>query len=103
MTADGSGLVGRWVHSHEEDTDAELIYRPSTFAFPRSRGRAALALHADGTYSEDAIGADDRPATAAGTWVFDGTQIRLTPSPPGAPVRTLTVLTTTSDRLTFRR
>jgi hypothetical protein len=103
MTVDGSGLVGRWVHSHEEDTDGEVVYRPSTFAFPRSRGRAALELRADGTYSETAIGADDRAAPADGTWEVHGTLIRLTPSAPDASVRTLDVLTTGADRLTFRR
>ncbi len=103
MTVDGSGLVGRWVHSHEEDTDAELVYRPSTFAFPRSRGRDALELRADGTFSEAAIGADDRPTPADGTWNLDGPAIRLTPNAPNASIRTLDVLTSAADRLTFRR
>ena len=103
MTVDRSGLVGRWVHAHEEDTDGELVYRPPTFAFPRSRGRDALELAADGTFSEGAIGADDRPALADGTWNLDGTVIRLTPSAPDASIRTLDVLTSAADRLTFRR
>lgn len=103
MSVDRSDLVGRWVHSHEEDTDSELVYRSSTFTFPRSRGRVALALRADGTYSEDAIGADDRPAPAAGTWEFDGNVLRLAPSTPGTPVRSLDVVTMAADRLTFRR
>ena len=103
MTVDGSALVGNWVHSHEEDTDAELVYRPSTFSFPKSRGRAALQLRADGTYSETGVGADDRPAPADGTWRVDGTLMRLTPSASGASVRTLDVRTTAADRLTFRR
>ena len=103
MTVDGSGLVGRWVHSHEEDTDAEPVYHPATFAFPPSRGRAALELCADGTYSETGIGADDRPARADGAWELHETLIRLTPSASATPVRTLDVVSATAARLTFRR
>jgi len=35
-------VAGRWVHSHEEDTDDEMVFRAadSGYAFPPSRGRA---------------------------------------------------------------
>jgi hypothetical protein len=39
-------VEGRWVHSHEEDTDDETVFRAadSGYAFPPSRGREALEL-----------------------------------------------------------
>ena len=57
---DPEQLQGRWVHSHEEDTEDEIVYRAesSGYDFPRSRGREALELHPDGSYSGVGAGAD---------------------------------------------
>ena len=54
-------LSGRvWVHSHEEDTDAVKVYRPSTFSFPLSRGRDKFQFQKDGTLIIYSIGRSDR-------------------------------------------
>ena len=63
MAIDPERLQGRWVHSHEEDTDDEIVYRSaaSGYDFPRSRGREALELHPDGSYGGVVPGPVDKP------------------------------------------
>jgi len=55
--------VGEWTHSHEEDDDEILVYRPAaTFPFPPTRGgRDSLLVGDDGTIATLAPGPDDRP------------------------------------------
>ncbi|MGH2682681.1 MAG: hypothetical protein ACRDIX_05555 [Actinomycetota bacterium] len=65
-------LLQRWVHSHEEDTDTEMVFRPADFDFPPSRGRASFELRADGTVLERGIGPTDRPEEASGSWELEG-------------------------------
>lgn len=74
-------LEGRWVHSHEEDTDDEMVFRSASsgYEFPRSRGREALELNADGSYAGTAPGPVDAPeATGGGEWTIeDGNKLVL--------------------------
>jgi hypothetical protein len=73
-------LEGRWVHSHEEDTDDEMVFRAASsgYEFPRSRGREALELNADGSYAGTAPGPVDKPeATGGGEWSVDGNKLVL--------------------------
>jgi hypothetical protein len=71
-------LVGRrWVHSHEEDTDEELVYRPADHPFPPSRGRTSFELRPDGTYVESSPGPVDAPEESAGTWSLDDDRLIL--------------------------
>ena len=84
---DPEQLQGRWVHSHEEDTEDEIVYRAesSGYDFPRSRGREALELNPDGSYSGVVPGPTDKPeATGGGGWMVDGDTLVL-------PDRTLEV------------
>jgi hypothetical protein len=78
---DPASLEGRWVHSHEEDTDDELVYRSASsgYDFPRSRGREALELHPDGSYGGTAPGPTDKPeASGSGNWALeDGNKLVL--------------------------
>ena len=78
---DPERLQGRWVHSHEEDTDDEIVYRSaaSGYDFPRSRGREALELHPDGSYGGTVPGPTDKPeAAGGGGWALeDGNKLVL--------------------------
>jgi hypothetical protein len=72
---DPEALQGRWVHSHEEDTEDEMVFRSadSGYAFPRSRGREALELRPDGSYGGMVPGPVDKPEAAAeGEWTVQG-------------------------------
>ncbi len=68
---DPEALQGRWVHSHEEDTADEMVFRAadSGYAFPRSRGRETLELRPDGSYAGIVPGPTDKPqASGEGEW-----------------------------------
>ncbi|MEW6511709.1 MAG: hypothetical protein AB1428_12210 [Bacteroidota bacterium] len=68
-------LHNHWIHSHEEDTATERIYRPAGFPFPRSRGRASFELRPDGTLIDHPIGPADGAGSVEGRWRIqeDGT------------------------------
>ena len=74
---DAAALHGKWTHSHEEDTDTEMVFRPATHEFPRSRGRMSLDLRSDGTYVERSPGPVDVPEESTGSWALEGDRLVL--------------------------
>jgi hypothetical protein len=74
-------LARRWLHSHEEDTEDEMVFRAadSGYSFPPSRGREALELHPDGSYGGTVPGPTDKPAPVEGEWTVEegGHRLRL--------------------------
>jgi len=58
----------RWIHSHEEDSENEMVFRPSSYDFPLSRGRAGFELKPDHTLVQLNIAPTDGPAEASGSW-----------------------------------
>lgn len=66
-------LAGRWIHSHEEDTDAEMVFREagSGYALPPARGRDSFELRSDGFYVETVPGPSDRPENRPGNWSLE--------------------------------
>jgi hypothetical protein len=90
-------LQGRWVHSHEEDTDEEMVFRPEGYAFPRSRGRTAFELHPDGTYVESSPGPVDVPVESTGSWTLAGDRLVL------GTDRAWRITGAAGDRLTVRK
>ena len=74
MAIDPDTLQGRWVHSHEEDTADEMVFRSadSGYAFPRSRGRQAFELRPDGSYVGSTPGPADKPEPSSGRWSLEG-------------------------------
>ena len=97
---DPERLQGRWVHSHEEDTEDEMVFRSdsSGYDFPRSRGREALELHPDGSYVGAVPGPTDKPETSGeGQWAIeDGNKLVL-------PNRTLEIAAAEPGVLRVRR
>ncbi len=101
MVAGRDQLVGRWVHSHEEDTDDEMVFRPATRSFPPSRGRTRLELRADGTYVESSPGPVDLPEQSTGSWSLEGDRLMLT-ARAGRPDHAWQISAAESDRLMVR-
>jgi len=97
---DPASLEGRWVHSHEEDTDEEMVFRSaaSGYEFPRSRGREALELHPDGSYGGTVPGPTDKPeAAGGGNWALeDGNKLVL-------PDRVLEITAAEGDMLRVKK
>jgi hypothetical protein len=57
-----------WIHSHEEDTPGEAVYRPSTYAFPPARGRDGFELRPNGEFIRYGIAAADGSVKLRGRW-----------------------------------
>jgi hypothetical protein len=95
-------LQGRWVHSHEEDSDDEMVFRPADRPLPPSRGRTSLEFRPDGTYVESAPGPVDVPESSTGSWSLDGERLVLEAEGHG-PSRELEITGAEADRLTIRK
>lgn len=95
-------LIGSWTHSHEEDSGDLVVYRPSSYAFPRSRGRDSFELAADGSLGARAIGPDDRSVASPGSWELSAGGLALRPG-AGRPERAFEVVSAAPDRLVLRR
>ncbi len=96
-------LRRRWVHSHEEDTPEEMVFRPAAFAFPPSRGRRSFELKPDGVLVEGGIGPTDRPLETQGTWELgNGNRLVLRPDPSEAP-RVMQIASLDENRLVIEK
>ena len=96
-------LYGQWVHSNEEDTDDELVFRPPDYRFPPSRGRAAFELNSDKSYVGAGIGPTDISKVTRGRWKLendDGLRILVD---EGDRQRVLEIVSLTSNRLAIRK
>ena len=101
---DRSALQRQWVHSHEEDTETEKVYRPASFAFPRSRGRSAMALKPGGELVETGIGPTDRPQESQGTWKLDeDDNLSIYEKGRKKPVRTMKIVSLDKEKLVVRK
>lgn len=99
---DEDALRGRWVHSHEEDSEDEMVFRPATHPFPPSRGRTSFELRGDGSYRERSPGPVDVPEESGGRWSLEGDRLMLAPS-ADAPAHSWQVRAVETDRLVVRR
>ena len=93
-------VEGRWVHSREEDTDDEMVFRAagSGYAFPPSRGREALELRPDDSYAGTAPGPADKPQVAGvGHWKLENGERLVLPG------RTLEITAADADVLRVRK
>ena len=103
MAADrADAIVGHWVHSHEEDTDAEMVYRPASYSFPPSRGRTSFELRDDGSYVERSPGPVDVPVESRGSWSLEGDRLLLV-ADGDDPGHAWEVSAVEADRLTLKR
>jgi hypothetical protein len=96
-------LQRRWIHSHEEDTDTDAVYRPADFDFPASRGRRALEFKAGGAYSETNPGPVDRPVASHGTWKLAKDDVLTVARAADATSRELKVKSLSNDRLVIAK
>jgi hypothetical protein len=92
----------RWVHSSEEDTDDEMVFRPADSPLPPARGRTSLEFRADGTYVEGTPGPVDVPEAATGSWSLDGARLVLE-AEGSEPNRALEITGAEPDRLTIKK
>ena len=67
-------IFQKWMHSYEEDTKDLKIYRPSSFDFPRGRGRSGMKFDKEGGFISYDIAPNDAPVQVSGKWhqISDG-------------------------------
>ena len=91
-----------WVHSHEEDKGDEVVFRPSTFAFPPSRGRQGFALSADGAAQFTGPDSTDRAQSELGSWHMDDSG-KLILKADSSVTRILDVLSVDPEKLVAKK
>jgi hypothetical protein len=97
-------LPKKWVHSHEEDTDDTMVFRPDSHVFPPSRGRRSFELRPDGTMTNYSIGPDDRPGSRSGSWdLAESNQLELRPDDPKAGATVMRMLQAAPDKLVIEK
>ena len=96
-------LSRRWLHSHEEDSDDSMVFRPAEFEFPPSRGRSGFDLGADGRLVDVAIAPTDGSWESRGSWRLEGDRLELFAPDAMTPERVFEVERVEVDRLVVRR
>jgi len=97
-------LSQKWVHSHEEDTANEMVYRPASHTFPPSRGRKSFQLEPDGRLLKFDIGPDDRTVESDGRWQLDpGNNLILEPTKAAASKSVMQLLHVDRDKLIVKK
>ncbi len=61
-------LLGKWMHSIEEDTEEALVYRPGDYPFPPVFGRTGYEFIAAGYLVYYGFGPADEPEVWNGRW-----------------------------------
>jgi hypothetical protein len=96
-------LYKHWIHSHEEDTEDNKVYRPSTFEFPRSRGRDSFEIRENGEVILHKIGPTDRSEEVKGTFTFDSNNLKINPKTGNSESFTITILSCEEDKLVIKK
>jgi hypothetical protein len=96
-------LCQLWVHSHEEDTNAEVVFRPESYEFPPSRGRFSFELKEDGNLVRFGIGPTDKATPTGGSWKLEGNKLSLNPDMEGAPAQVFEVVKSDPGILVVRK
>jgi hypothetical protein len=95
-------LCKRWLHSHEEDTAGEMIFRPASFKFPPARGRDGFELRSDQSMIEIRIGPTDRVEESPGKWKLEhGNQLLF--SSQSSPTRAMQIISVDNDSLVIKK
>lgn len=93
-------LLQTWIHSHEDDTATERVYRPAGYAFPPSRGRTGFELRPDRTFTRIGISPRDGSTRTDGTWEYEENDERvLTLSPSAGQREIVRIMSVAPDRL----
>ncbi len=93
-----------WMHSWEEDTDTETVFRPASYKFPLSRRpRKSLTLKPDGTLIEGAGGPNDALQETEGTWKLEGDRLAFYKKSASKPGRVMKIVSLDKDRLVVRK
>jgi hypothetical protein len=96
-------LQQEWVHSREEDTDTEMVFRPASYDFPPARGRKSFVLCADGTLIEGGVAPTDARTETEGTWKLEADHLSFYPKSASKPSRVMKIVSVDKDRLVVKK
>lgn len=69
-------LCREWIHSSEEDSGTESVFRPADYDFPLTRRpRESFRLAFDGILTKGKESPADRLEVTQGTWLLKGDEI----------------------------
>jgi hypothetical protein len=101
---DKQALHQRWMHSREEDTDTEVVFRPAHYDFPPARGRTGFELKQGGNLVEIGIAPTDAQQQSEGSWKLkDHNQLELYSGSDTEPYKQLQVVSAEEDRLVIKK
>jgi hypothetical protein len=103
MAINKSELYKKWVHSHEEDTDAEMVFRPDTYHFPPSRNRTSFDLKSDGSLYQSGIAPDDRRSPSLGSWNLRNESIEFYNKSSAEVKKTLKISSLNENKLVIKK
>lgn len=94
-----------WMHSREEDTDTEMVFRPVTYDFPLTRRvRESFELKPDGSLVKGDPSPTDRQEETYGTWKLEGDdQIAFYTKGQSKPSQKLQIASVGEDRLIVKK
>lgn len=98
-------LAKRWVHSYEDDTNTDMVFRPENFFDPDqpSRGRVDLVFKPDHTFAGAGIGAADVPEVKQGVWSVDDAETEIQIQTESGSNRTLKLIELKDDKLVISK
>jgi hypothetical protein len=97
-------LQKRWMHSREEDTAAEIVFRPASYNFPPARGRTGFELRPDQSLVEIGIGPTDRVEESPGKWKLErGNQLLFYSQSSPEPTRAMQIVSVDDDHLVIKK
>jgi hypothetical protein len=94
-------MYGHWKHSFEEDGPNEMVYRPESFGFQRSRGRKEIQISADGKFIDTGPGPSDIPVSCKGNWRLEDGIVFITYDDGHA--EQFTIIEITPEKLVLKR
>ena len=98
-------LQQHWMHSREEDTPTEMVFRPATYDFPLTRSvRESFELKPDGSFVKGGPSPTDRQQEGHGTWKLEGDdRIAFYTAAQPEPSQTLQIAAIAEHRLTVKK
>ena len=80
-----------------------MVFRPASYAFPRSRGRASFELRANGSMIDHGIGPADVPDAKPGQWTVKNDELSFFHGQEKQPVRVLKIIQNDSEKLVVQK
>ena len=96
-------LQQEWVHSREEDTPTEMVFRPASYDFPPARGRKSFALGSGGKLVEAGIAPTDARTETEGRWKVEGDRLAFFTKSASEPSKVMQIVSVDKERLVVKK